>query len=179
METENRVLDESGQRQVIEEVGEVLPDVGSSVFTKALVIEAINLGDLSTLVVATEDSNSVLVANLQGDQKRNGLDRVVATIDVIAHEKIVGVRAVASNSEQLNEVMELTVDVSANSDGATNELNVGFLDQNLPCFVAQLLDLSLRQRLALHQGLNKLVNIPSHFVIFLCRVTDWLMIIIF
>ena len=44
----------------------------------------LHLGDLAGLVVASEDGNAVLVADLEGDEERDGLDGVVAAIDVVA-----------------------------------------------------------------------------------------------
>jgi hypothetical protein len=38
----------------------------------------------------------------------------VTPVDKIAHKQIVGVRALASNLEELHEILELTVDVTAN-----------------------------------------------------------------
>lgn len=46
------VLDESGERQVVEQVCEELPDVGVSVLSEALVVKAIDLGDLTRLMVS-------------------------------------------------------------------------------------------------------------------------------
>lgn len=47
VKTENLVVDEGGQREVVEEVGEVLPDVGVAVLPEALIVEAVNLGNLA------------------------------------------------------------------------------------------------------------------------------------
>ncbi len=56
---------EGSQREIVEKVGEVLPDVGVAVLAQALVVEPVNLGDLTRLVVATEDGDPVLVAHLE------------------------------------------------------------------------------------------------------------------
>ena len=67
METEDLIFDDSSQGQIVEELCELFPDVRVPVFPQALIIEAIYLGDLSTLVVSSEDSESVLVADLQSN----------------------------------------------------------------------------------------------------------------
>jgi hypothetical protein len=41
---------------------------------------------------------------------------VVTSIDVIAHEEVVGVGCLASYFEEFHEIMELAMDVSANDD---------------------------------------------------------------
>ena len=46
----------------------------------------LHLGDLSALVVASENGKSILEADLQSNEKGNSLDWVVATVDIIAHE---------------------------------------------------------------------------------------------
>ena len=57
-------LNEGRKRKVIEEIGVEFPDVGVAIFPQALIIEPINLSNLTTLVVATKDREPVLVANL-------------------------------------------------------------------------------------------------------------------
>lgn len=47
METEDLVVDEGGEGEVVEEVGKILPDIGVAVLAQALVVEAVDLGDLT------------------------------------------------------------------------------------------------------------------------------------
>lgn len=84
VEAEDLVVDESSEGKVIEEVGEVLPDVGVAVLAEALVVEAIDLSDLARLVVAAEDGDALWVSDLEGDEKGHRLYRVVATVDIVA-----------------------------------------------------------------------------------------------
>ena len=74
METEDLIFDDSSQGQIIEELCELFPDVRVPVFPQALIVETIYLGDLSTLVVSSEYSESVLVANLQSNKQGYSLD---------------------------------------------------------------------------------------------------------
>ena len=89
MKTENLVFDHGGQREQVEEVREVLPNVGISVFPQAFIIESIDLGDLSGLVVASEDGDSVLEPDLVADQQGHCLHRVVPSVHVIPHKQVV------------------------------------------------------------------------------------------
>ena len=89
MKAENVSLDDSCKWKVIEESCEVLPHVGISVFPQTLIVESINLCDLFGLVITSKDCNSVWISNLEADQKRNSLNRVVPSINVISHEEIV------------------------------------------------------------------------------------------
>ena len=51
--------------------------------------------------------------HLEGEEEEKRLDAVEASVDEVSHEQIVGVRAFASNLEQFHQVVELTVDVTA------------------------------------------------------------------
>lgn len=92
VQAEDLVVDQRGKRQVVEQVGEVLPHVRVAVLAQALVIEAIHLRDLARLVVAAQNRDAVGVAHLERHQQRHGLHRVVAAVDVVAHEQVVGIR---------------------------------------------------------------------------------------
>lgn len=83
VQTEDLVFNESSEGKVVEEIGEVFPHVGVAVFAKTLVVETVDLGDLTGLVIATKDGNTLGVTNLQADQKGHSLDRIVASIDII------------------------------------------------------------------------------------------------
>ena len=107
VKAEDRVVDRRRQRQEVKEVGEVLPDVGVAVLAQALVVEAVDLGDLRRLVVASQDRHAVPVPHFQRDEQRRGLDRVVAAVDVVAHEEVVGVRCGPADAEELEEVLLL------------------------------------------------------------------------
>lgn len=53
VKTEYLIVDESGQRKVVEEVCEVFPDVGVAIFPQAFVVEAVDLSDLAGFVVSS------------------------------------------------------------------------------------------------------------------------------
>ena len=91
------------------------------------------MGDLAGLVVASEDGNAVLEADLEGDEERDGLDGVVAAIDVVAHEEVVRVGGLASDLEQLAQVVELSVDIATDGHRGAHLLHVGLIDQDFLC----------------------------------------------
>ena len=105
VQAEDLVLDERSQGKVVEQVCKVLPDIRVSVFAQAFVVEAIDLCDLARFVVAAQDGDPVAIAHLERHEQGDCLDRVVATIDVVAHEEVVGIRRVSSYPEKLREVV--------------------------------------------------------------------------
>lgn len=133
MEAEHFILYNSSKRQVIKEVGKILPDIWVPVFSKALIIESIDLGDLSTLMVSSKNGNSISESNLEQYKKSYRLERIIASINIVSHKQVVGVRRKPSNSEEFHEIVILSMDVSANSDWRTYRLHIGFFRQNLLC----------------------------------------------
>lgn len=125
VEAEDVTLDDRSQRQVVKQLREVLPHVGVAILAQALVIEAVHLRDLLGLVVTAQNGDTVRVAHLHAHEKRHGLDRVVATIDVVTHEQVVVVGQLTADFEQLHEVPELAVDVTANGHGGAHRRHVG------------------------------------------------------
>ncbi len=57
-------INQRSEWQVVEQVCEVLPDVGVAVLPQALVVEAVDLRDLPRLVVPSQDGDSFLETNL-------------------------------------------------------------------------------------------------------------------
>jgi len=65
VETEDLTVHQSSEGQVVKQVGEVLPHVGIAVLPQALVIKPVNLSDLSRLVIASKNCDSLAEANLK------------------------------------------------------------------------------------------------------------------
>ena len=59
MKAENAVFNNSGEGQEIKERGEVLPDIGVSIFSQALVVKAVYLSDLLALVISSQNGDSL------------------------------------------------------------------------------------------------------------------------
>jgi hypothetical protein len=84
VEAEDLVIDEGSKREVVEQVCEELPDVGIAIFAQALVVEAVHLCDLSRFMVTAQDGDSGRISNFEGNEKCDGFDGVVASINVVA-----------------------------------------------------------------------------------------------
>lgn len=83
METEYLAFNHCSQGQIIEELGELFPDVRIPVFPEAFIVETISillslwclhLGDLSAFVVSSENGESVSIADLECYQQGDSLD---------------------------------------------------------------------------------------------------------
>jgi hypothetical protein len=62
-------------------------------------------------------------------------------IDEITHENIISFRTIPPHLEQLHQIIELSMDISANCDRCFDILNIAFLEQDIPCHVAEVSDL--------------------------------------
>ena len=57
----------------------------------------LHLSDLSAFVVTSQDSESILEADLESHEEGDSLDRVVSAVDVVTHEEVVGVGRLSTN----------------------------------------------------------------------------------
>ena len=130
MQTENLIFYSRRQRQEIEQICIVFPHICIAIFAQTLIIEPINLCDLSGLVIASQDGDPVLEPHFQGHKEGNSLDWIVTSVDVVSHEEIISVRRFASNFEKFHEVVKLTMYVSAHRDWAFDRLHITLIGKN-------------------------------------------------
>ena len=83
MKAENLVLDKSGEGEIVEEVGEVFPNISVAVFAQALVVKPVDLCDLAGFMISSENGDTLGVTDLKTDKESDRLDRVVTTVDVV------------------------------------------------------------------------------------------------
>ena len=53
--------------------------------------------------------------DLESDKKGDSLDAVLSSVYIVTHEQVVGVWRLASDPEQLHQVVELTMNISTHS----------------------------------------------------------------
>ena len=74
VQTEDLVLDDSCEREQVEQISVVLPDIGIAVLPQTLVVKAVDLGNLTRLVVASQNSNPVFEPHLKCDEESDRLN---------------------------------------------------------------------------------------------------------
>ncbi len=100
VQAEDLVVDEGREGEEVEQVGEVFPHIGVAVFPEAFIIfhgsadlmingkrdqhtETVDLRDLTGFMVSPENGDALGKANLESDQQRHRLDRVVTAVHVV------------------------------------------------------------------------------------------------
>ena len=136
MDAEYLALDNGSDTKVIEDFCAIFPRVCVAILSDRLVVETVDGGDLASLVIASQQGNVGWVLHLETEQQLECLDRVESTIDEITHENVAGVRDLTALVEELEQIVELAVNVSANRDGSLDRLNVAFLDEDFLDFLA-------------------------------------------
>jgi len=127
VKAEDLLVNQGGKGEIIEEISEVLPYVGVAVLSETFVIKTVDLRDPTGFVVATEDCDSLGVSNFESNEQGNSLDGVVSSINVIPHEKVVGIWIWTTDSEKLHQIVKLAVNITADCDRAFHWLNVGLI----------------------------------------------------
>ena len=133
MDAKHPAVDDGPEAHVVKHLAAVAPHARAAVLFHALVVEAVHLGDLSGFVVAADEGHAVRVADFEREEEQEGLDRVEAAVDIVAcrkpsqcvslfclneretrtEEEVVCVGTLTADAEQLEEVKELAVDVTA------------------------------------------------------------------
>ena len=65
MKTEELIFNNSSQRKIIKEFCKTFPNIWISIFAAALVVETIDLSDLSRLMISSQYGDSVFVSNFE------------------------------------------------------------------------------------------------------------------
>ncbi len=113
---EDLLVDDAGDGQAVEGVGEGLPEL-DVVAALALVEEAVDAVDGGALVVSAENEEVLGELDLEGEDEADALEALLAAVDVVAEEEVVGGRREAAVLEEAEQIVVLAVDVAADLDG--------------------------------------------------------------
>ena len=111
MHAENLVIDQGSDGHAVEHVLELLPD-SDAVAALALIVESVNTVDLSALVVTSEQEEVLLEFDFVGQEQNDGLKGLLATVDVITQEEVVGIRRESAVLKQSQQISKLPVNIT-------------------------------------------------------------------
>mmetsp|Transcript_21021 Transcript_21021/g.45841 ORF Transcript_21021/g.45841 Transcript_21021/m.45841 type:complete len:313 (+) Transcript_21021:273-1211(+) len=124
---EYAVVDDRAQAEVVKDLRAVLPDVDGLVLAEAFVVKAVDLGDLSALVVPADERHALGIPDLEGQEQQKGFHAVVAPVHKVSQKNVVDVRAFAPHPKEFQQIVELAVNVSDDRYGRRNFQDIGFL----------------------------------------------------
>ena len=83
MDTKYTAVNDRTESQIIKYFATVAPDVCWTILALTLVIETVDLSDLSGLVITTDEGDAVWIADFVRKQEEECLDRVEPSIDKV------------------------------------------------------------------------------------------------
>ena len=111
MHSEDLLVDDGCDWEAVEAVCEGLPqlDVVSSF---AFIVESVNTIDRSAFVVSTKDEEILWIFDLVCQEQADCLQRLLATVHVVAKEEVVRLRWEAAILEETEQVVVLAMDIT-------------------------------------------------------------------
>ena len=110
---EDLLVDDGSNGQAVEAIRKRLPKL-DVVPALALVVEAVDAVDRGAFVVTSEDEEVLGVLDLVGQEQADSLEGLLAAVDVVSKEEIVGLWREATIFEEAEEIIVLAVDITAN-----------------------------------------------------------------
>lgn len=111
MHCENLFVNDCCDGQAVEAVSESLPEL-NVIASLALVVEAVDTVDGCALVITAKNEEVFRILNLVGEEEADGLQRLLASINVISKEEIICLWREAAVLEQTEKIIVLAVDVT-------------------------------------------------------------------
>ena len=108
---EDLLVDDGCDWQAVEAVRKCLPQL-DIVPALALIIEAVDAVDAGALVISAKNEKVLGILDLVCEEQADGLERLLASVDIVAEEKVVGFRWEATILEQAQEIVVLPVNVT-------------------------------------------------------------------
>ena len=111
MHGEDLLINDGSNGQAVEAVGKSLPQL-DVVASLALVVETVDTVDGGTLVVTAKNEEVLGVLDLVRQKKADGLEGLLATVDVVTEEEVVGLGWESTVLEEAEKVVVLAVNVT-------------------------------------------------------------------
>lgn len=139
---EDLFIDHCRAGEAVEAVRECLPKLDAEP-TLAFVVEAVDTVDRCAFVVSPEDEEVLGVLDLVRQEEADRFQGLLTTVDVIAQEDVVSLRGEPTVLEETEEVVVLSVYVTANLDGCLQLQEHGLPDEKVTAPQTDHLDLRL------------------------------------
>jgi len=97
-------------------------------------------------MIAPNQSYPVWIPHLQAQQQEERFEGIESAVDEIAHEEIIRIWHIASYAEELHQIVELPVDVTAYRDGCVDSNDISLFNQEFAGLVAEFADLGFWDR---------------------------------
>jgi len=124
------LIDDRRAREAIEAIRKCFPQLDPEA-ALALVVESVNAVDRRALVIATQHEEILGVFDLVSEEEADGLQTLLATINVVAQEDVVGLGGEATVFEEAKEVVVLSVNIAADLDGGLELEEHGLGDEEI------------------------------------------------
>ena len=111
MHAENFLINQGGHWEGVEDITEYFPK-SDRVSTLALIVETINTIDLCTLVVTSEQEEVLWIFDFVAKEQGHSLNRLLASIDIVSKEQIVGLWWETAVFENPQEIVVLSMHVT-------------------------------------------------------------------
>lgn len=112
MHSEDLLINDGGNGEAVKAVGESLPEL-DVVSALALIVETVDTVDRGTLVVSTQNEEVFRVLDLVCKEEADGLEGLLATVDVVTEEEVVSLWWETAIFEETQEVIVLAMDIAA------------------------------------------------------------------
>ena len=91
-------------------------------------------------MISPYQGDAVRIADFKAEEEEKGFEAVETAVYEVAHKEVICVGDVAADAEELHQVMELPVYVSAYCYWCVDLDDVAFFDEKFAGFVAELAD---------------------------------------
>ena len=116
-------------------------------------------------MVSSGEMNTLGISDFQSNKKGYSFNWVVASIYEIAHEEIVSEGEISPNGEEFDEVMKLSMDVSADGDRGFDRYSIILFREDGSSFFCDKFDLFFSDRLKTFEVIDNRINLHffTHF----------------
>ena len=159
MYSENFLIDDCGQSEIIKDVSAVSPNIDTSVLSETLIVKPVNLSDLPTFVISSNQMDSIWVTDFESEEEKESFDAIKSSVHEISHEEVVGLGTLSAHFEQLHQIIELAMNITTDGQGSFNLDYICFVGEDFLGTVTESFYLALLDVLAFHELLDLLVQV--------------------